>query len=122
MPNIIYMPSSRLTSHPRGAEGHANLPKAWPAAVWDLRLGLQGIGYIQIRFGSDPLWYGPLCLHGTGSNWNGSICGHLHKWTHLVPDNRSDSYRIHQVSGKHKAYPYQLRTGSKRIRSRVNPA
>ena len=48
--------------------------------------------------------------------------GHLHRWTHLVPNSRSDPYRIHQVPCKHKAYPYQFRTGFKRIRSRVNAA
>ena len=64
------------------------------------------------------------CLHRTGSELEryGSTLDHLHKWTHLVPDSRSDPYRIHQVPCKHKAYPYQFRTGSKRIRSRVNAA
>ena len=38
-----------------------------------LRLRLHSIGYVQIRLESDPLWYGPLCLHGTGSNWNGIV-------------------------------------------------
>ena len=65
-----------------------------------------------------------LCLHGTGSKLEryGSTKDHLNKWTHLVPDSRSDPYRIHQVPCKHKAYPDQFRTGSKRIRSRVNAA
>ena len=40
----------------------------------------------------------------------------------MVPDSRSDPYRIHQVPCKHKAYPYQFRSSSKRIRSRVNAA
>ena len=64
----------------------------------------------------------PLCLHGTGSEleWYGSTWDHLHKWTHFVPDNRSDPYRIYQVPCEDKAYPYQFRTGSKWIRSRVN--
>ena len=43
-------------------------------------------------------------------------------WIHLVPDSRSDPYRIHQVPWKRKAYPYQFHTGSKRIRSLVNAA
>ena len=64
------------------------------------RLRLHGIGYVQIRLGSDPL-----CLHGTGSKLEryGSFWDHLQKWTHLVPDGRSDLYQIHQVSCKHKA-------------------
>ena len=84
-----------------------------------LRLLLPGMGDVQIRLGSDPL-----CLHGTGSKLGQyvSTLDHLHKWTHLVPDSRSDPYRIHQVPCKHKAYPYQLRAGSKWIRSRVNAA
>ena len=40
----------------------------------------------------------------------------------MVPDSRSDLYRIHQVPSKHKAYPYQFRTGSRWIRSRLNAA
>ena len=57
-------------------------------------------------------------------NWNGTV---PHRITFvsgpiLVPDSRSDPYRIHQVPCKHKAYPYQFRTVSKRIRSRVNAA
>ena len=35
---------------------------------------------------------------------------------------RTDLERICQVPYKRKAYPYQFRTGSKRIRSRVNAA
>ena len=48
-----------------------------------------------------------LCLHGTGSKLEryGSTKDHLHKWTHLVPDSRSDPYQIHQVPCKHKVYP-----------------
>ena len=67
----------------------------------------------------DPLW-----LHETGSKVEryGSTQDYLHKWTHLVPDSRSDPYRIHQVPCKHKAYPYQFRTSSERISSRVNAA
>ena len=70
------------------------------------RLRLHGIGYAQIRLGSDPL-----CLHGIGSKLEryGSIWDHLYKWTHLVPDSRSDPYRIQQVPCKHKSYPYQFR-------------
>ena len=90
-------------------------------------------GFVYVYMGSDmfrSVWdrihYGtdPLCLHGTGSKLEryGSIWDHVHKWTHLVPDSRSDPYRIHQVPCKHNAYPYQFRTGSKRIRSRVNAA
>ena len=46
-----------------------------------------------------------LCLHGTGSKLEqyGSIWDHLHKWTYLLPDSRSDPYWIHQVPCKHKA-------------------
>ena len=71
----------------------------------------------RIRCGADPL-----CLYGTSSKleWYSSIWDHLHKWAHLVPDSRSDLCRIHQVPCKHKAYPYQSRTGSKRMRSGVN--
>ena len=80
-------------------------------SVWD-----------RIHYGRDPL-----CLHGTGSKLEGygSVSDDLQKWTHLVPDSRSDQYRIYQVdvpACKHKAYPYHFRTGSKRIRSRVNAA
>ena len=91
----------------------------------------QDIGYVytgsdMFRSVWDRIYYGtdPLCLHGTGSKLEryGSIWDHLHKRTHLVPDSRSDPYRIHQVPCKHKTYPYQFRTGSKRIRSRVNAA
>ena len=66
----------------------------------------------------------PPCLHGTGSKLEryGSIWDHLHKWTHLVPDSRSDPYRVQQVPCKHKAYPYQFRISSKRIRSHLNAA
>ena len=73
----------------------------------------------RLHCGTDPL-----CLHGTGSKLEryGSISDHLHKWTHLVPDSRSEPYRIHQVPCKHKVYTYQFRIGSKRIRSRVNAA
>ena len=51
-----------------------------------------------------------LCLHGTGLKLEriGSIWDRLHKWTHLVPDSRSDPHRIHQIS--YKAHPYQFRT------------
>ena len=88
-------------------------------SVNNSKLRLHGIGYVPIRLGSDPL-----CLHGTGSKLEryGSTLDHLHKWTHLVPDGRSDPYGIHQVPCKHKAYLYQFRTGSKRIRSRENAA
>ena len=77
-------------------------------SVWD-----------RIHYGTDPL-----CLHGTGSKLErySSIWDHLHKWIHLVPDSRSDPYRICHVPCKHKAHPYQFRTGSKRIRSSVNAA
>ena len=96
----------------------------FPVYTYTLRLRLHGIGYVQIRLGSDPLGRDLLCLHGTGSKLerNGCIWDHLHKWTYLVPDSRSDPYRIHQVPCKHKAYSYQFRTGSKRIRSNVNAA
>ena len=45
----------------------------------------------RIHYDTDPL-----CLHETGSKLEqyGSIWDHLHKWTHLVPDSRSDPYRI----------------------------
>ena len=36
---------------------------------------------------------------------------HLHKWTHLVPDSRSEPNRIRQVPCKQKVYPYQFRNG-----------
>ena len=77
-------------------------------SVWD-----------RIHYGMDPL-----SLHGTGSKLEryGFILDHLHKWTHLVPDSRSDPYPTLQVPCKHKAYLYQFRIGSKRIRSRVNAA
>ena len=70
-------------------------------------------------YGTDPLF-----LHGTGSKLKqyGSIWDHLYKQIHLVPDSRSDPYRIHQVPRKHKAYLYQFCTGSKWIRFRVNAA
>ena len=64
----------------------------------------------MFRFVWDRIHYGtdPLCLHGTGSKLEryGSIWDRLDKWTHLVPDSRSDPYRIHQVPCKHKVYPY----------------
>ena len=77
-------------------------------SVWD-----------RIDYGTDPLY-----LHGTGSKLerSSSIWDHLYEWTDLVPDSRSDRYRILQVPCKHKDYPYQFHTGSKRIRSRVNAA
>ena len=81
------------------------------------RLRLHGIGYVQIclvRIHS--VYTGPV------RNWDGTVPYRVHKWTHLVPDSRSDPYRIHQVPCEHKAYPYQFRTGSKQIRSRVNAA
>ena len=67
---------------------------------------------------------GSLCLHETGSKLEryGSLWDQLHKWTHLVPDSRSDPYWTHQVPCECKAYPYQFRTGSKQIRPRVNTA
>ena len=89
--------------------GHVYTGSYMFRSVWD-----------QIHYGTDPL-----CLHGTGLNLerHGSIWDHLYKWTrYLVPDSRSDPYRIQQVPCKHKAYPYQFHTGSKRIRSRVNSA
>ena len=53
------------------------------------------------RFIRDRIHYGtnPICPHGTGSKLEryGSIWDHLHKWTNLVPDSRSDPYRIHHV-------------------------
>ena len=88
------------------AHGDSGLSKEWTrASLWlcvkrrKFRLRLHGIGYVQIRLGSDPLWYGSLCLHGTGSKLERycSLWDHLHIWTHLVPDSRSDPYRIHQV-------------------------
>ena len=51
-----------------------------------------------------------------------SIWDHLHKRTHLVPESRSDPYRIHHVPCEHTAYPHQFPTGSKQIRFRVNTA
>ena len=67
----------------------------------------------MIRFVWDRIHSGtdPLCLHGTGSGleWYGFTLDHL------VPDSRSDPYWIHKIPCKHKAYPYQFRTGSKRI-------
>ena len=71
--------------------------------IFTFRLRLYGIGYVKIRLGSDPL-----CSNGTGSKLEryGSPSDHLHKWTHLVPDSRSDLDRIHQVPCKRKAYPY----------------
>ena len=89
-----------------------------------LRLRLHWIGYVPIRLGSDHYGTDPLFLHGTGSKLElyGSIWDRLDKWTHLVPDSRSDPYRIHQVPCKHKAFPYQFRIGSKRMRSDVNAA
>ena len=89
------------------------------------------IGYVytgsdMFRSICDRIHYGrdPLCLHGTGLKLEryDSIRGNLHKWIHLVPDSRSYPYRIHQVLRRHKAYPYQFCTGSKRIRSHVNAA
>ena len=66
----------------------------------------------RIHSGTDPL-----CLHGTGSKLEryGFMWDHLDKWTHLVPESRSDPYRIHQVPCEHKVYPYQVRTSSKRV-------
>ena len=91
-----------------------------------LGLRLHGIGYIQIYLGIRSTMHGtdPLCLHGTCKKQerHGYIWDNLHNWTHLVPDSRSDPYCIHQVPCKNKAYPYQFRTGSRRIRSRVNTA
>ena len=57
-------------------------------------------------------------------NWNDTVRHRITfiKWTHLVPDSRSDPYRIYQVQCKHKAYPYQFGTSSKRTRSSVNAA
>ena len=58
-------------------------------------------------------------------NWNGTVpygIALISGPGHLVPDSRSDPYQIHQVPCKHKAYPYQLRTDSKRIPSRVDAA
>ena len=46
----------------------------------------------------------------------------LHKWTHLVPDSRFDTYWIHQVPFKHMAYLYQFHTSSKQICYFVNAA
>ena len=77
-------------------------------SVWD-----------RIHYDTDPL-----CSQESRSKLKryGSIWDHLHKWTHLVPDSRSDPYWIHQVPCKHKAYSYQFRTGFKRMPSLVNAA
>ena len=69
----------------------------------------------QIDYGMDLLFY-------RGPVRNVSVWDHLHKWTPLVPDSRSNPYRIHQVSCKHKAYPYQFCTDSKQIQFPVNIA
>ena len=93
--------------------------------------GYKGLGYVYTGSGiftsvCDRIHYGtdPLCSHGTGSKLEryGCIWNHVHKWAHLAADSRSDPYRIHQVLCKHKTYPYQFHTGSKRIRFRVNAA
>ena len=79
------------------------------------RLGLHGIRYVQIRLGSDPLFY-----TGLVRNWNGTV---PYRITFISgPDSRSEPYRIHQFPCKHKVYPYQFRNDSKRIRSHVNGA
>ena len=46
----------------------------WKFTDGTLRLRLHGIGYVQIRLGSNPL-HGRdlLCLHGPVRNWNGTI-------------------------------------------------
>ena len=62
-------------------------------------------------------------IHGRGTILErySSKLDHFHKWTHLVPDKRTDLEWICQVPYKCNAYPYQFRTGSKQIRSRVKP-
>ena len=86
--------------------------------------------FTRVRISADPSGIGSTLVRihsvctGRVLNWNGTVPhrDHLHEWTHLVPDSRSKPYRIRQVPCKHKAYPYQFRTGSKRIRSSVNAA
>ena len=73
--------------------------------------------YVQICLGSDPLWYG--CNLFT-QDWlkfeqYSSIWDHLHKWTYLVSESRSNAYWIDLVQCEHKAYQYQFHTGSKGI-------
>ena len=88
--------------------GYIYTPSDIFRSVWD-----------RVHYGTDPL-----CSHGTGKKQErySYIWNHLRKWNHLVLEGRSDPYRIHQVSCKHKAYPYQFRTCFERIRSCVNAA
>ena len=83
------------------------------------RLRLHWIGHVQIRLGSDPLWSG-FTLFTQDQFKIGTV--RFHMGSPSKPDSRSDRYRIHQVLCKHKAYEYQFRASSKRIRSRVNAA
>ena len=76
-------------------------------SVWD-----------RIHYGTDPF-----CLHGTGGpvrNWNGTVQYGITFISGPIWYQMEDP--IQKVPCKHKAYPYQLRTSSKRIRSRVNAA
>ena len=77
-------------------------------SVWD-----------RVHCGTDPP-----CLHGTGSKLElyGSTWNHFQMWIRFVHDSRSDRCRIPQVPCKHKAYLYQLCTGSERNRPPVNVA
>ena len=103
-------------------------------SVWDrIRSDPFGTGYIQIRLRSDmfQIRLGSDMFRSVWDRIHFVYTGPIRNWNGTVPyaitfiigvSSRSDPYRIYQVPCEHKAYPYQFRTGSKRIRSRVNAA
>ena len=75
-----------------------------------------------LGIGSTMVWIHSLHRTGWKQEQHDSILYHFHKWTHLVPDSRFDSYWIHHVPRKHKACLYQFTTSSKQICYFVNTA
>ena len=92
-----------------------------------LRLRLHEIS--AVRFHWDQIHCDRVRLNGVAFTragyhleWYSSMLDGLYYWTHLVSDIRTDLEFICQVPYKQQAYPYQFRTGSELIWSRVNVA
>ena len=57
---------------------------------------------------------------GTTLELYSSKLGRFHKWTHLVPDRRTDLEQICQVPYKCKAYAHLIRTSTKEERYKIS--